>query len=701
MRNNYSFKVRSLAFIIVIIFVVSIFIADLFRIQVINRDEYSAENLYLSSAQTEITAQRGEILDANGKALVYNVSSNTVYIDASYFPKASKIEERNEIILSLIKLFDEYEVEYNSTLPIELKGNTLVFTESGASDKKKLFAKDYLNLNVYATPQNVFDALCEYYSLEEMSVADAVKVAAVHFAMVKADFSKYNPFTFAEAVPDELVLILKEQSRFYAGVEIRIDTEREYYDGTIAPHIIGYYDYINADEYAAVTESYKEALNDPNLTDEEKELLSLRAYGMTDKIGKFGIESAMEAELRGTNGVLTTVTNADGSKSTSVTTAPVNGNNVTLTIIGDFQKKVQEILASKINSTKELQNIDSAGSIVVMDVDDFSILACATYPSYDLGTYKEEYAELTADAAAPLWNRALRSTYAPGSTMKPIVSVAGLEEGTVTAETGIKCTGIYTYYKDLPLRCANVGAHAGEYMTVETALKRSCNIYFYELGRQLGIDKMGEYFKMFGLGSKTGVELTEAVGVVPSVEHRTSLGGTWYPGDTIQAAIGQSDHLYTPIQLCSYVATLANGGTRYKAHFVDSIKSADYSETIFEAEPIVLNKIDASKGTLETVRKGMIAMANTYTSLKNADYQVAGKTGTAQAKKKVNGVVVEYTNGFFVSYAPAEDPQIAVVIAVENVMSEGLPNYVKEVYDAYFSRNSDVTNSQQSGIVLN
>ncbi len=700
MKNNYSFKIRSLAFIVVIIFVVSVFIADLFRIQVINRDEYSAKNLYLSSANTKITAQRGEILDANGKALAYNTSSNTVYFDASYFPKLSKIEARNEIILSLIKLFEEYETEYNFTLPIELKGNHLVFTENSENAKKKLFAKDYLNLNMYATPQNCFDALCEYYSLEEMSVSDAVKVAGVHFAMVQADFSKINPFTFAENVSDELILILKEQSRFYVGVEVRIDTNREYYDGTIAPHILGFYDYINADEYSIVTENYKESLSNPNLTDEEKQLLSLRSYAITDKIGKFGIESAFEEQLRGTNGILTTVTNADGTKTTSVTTAPVNGNNVVLTIDGDFQKDVQNILASKIESTKELEKIDTAGSIIVMDVNDFSILACATYPSYDLSTYKEDYYELAADKSTPLWNRALRSTYAPGSTMKPIVSVAGLEEGLVTADTQIKCTGIYTYYPDLPLRCANVSGHAGSNMTVETAIMRSCNIYFYELGRQLGIDKMGDYFKMFGLGSATGVELTEATGVVPSVEHRTALGGVWYPGDTIQAAIGQSDHLYTPLQLCSYVATLANGGTRYKAHFVDSIKSADYSETIFESEPIVLNQLDLDPSTLATVKTGMISMANTLSAFRNLDYQVASKTGTAQAKRKVNGSIVEYTNGFMISYAPAENPQIAVVIAVENVMSTGLGNYVREVYDAYFSRNSDITQSQQGNDIL-
>lgn len=701
MKGTYNYKMRTTAFVVAILLVISFFIADLFRIQVIMADEYTSKNIYLSSAKTKIDALRGEILDVNGTPLVYNESSNTVYIDASYFPKASKIQERNEIILSLIKLFESKAVEYSSTLPIELVGNNIVFTENNTNDKNKLFAKDYLNLNRYATPQNVFDALCEYYSLENMSVADAIKVASVHFAMVKADFSKNNPFTIAENVPNEIILILKEQSRFYRGIETRIDTERAYYDGTIAPHIIGYYDYLNAEEYASVTEKYKESLKDENLTEKEIETLGLRSYKMTDKIGKFGLESALENELRGTRGVATTVTNADGTKNTTITTAPVNGNNVILTIDGDFQKKVQDILMSKINSTKENDKITTAGSIVVMDVNDFSILACATYPTYDLSTYKENIVALNTDKSAPLWNRALRSTYAPGSTMKPIVSVAGLEEGIISASTTIKCTGIYTYYKDLPLGCANVLGHTGHNINVEDALKYSCNIFYYDVGRQLGINKMDEYFEMFGLGSKTGVELTESSGKVASIANREAMGGIWYPGDTIQAAIGQSDHLYTPLQLCAYVSTLANGGTRYKAHFVESIKSADYSKVLYQAEPEVLQQLNISKSTLNTVKSGMIEMAKTYASLRDAEYQVAAKTGTAQAKKKVNDVVVSYTNGFVVSYAPADNPEIAVVIAIENVMSTGLPNYVKEVYDAYFSRNSDITNSQQSGNILN
>ena len=700
MKSSYNFKLRATAFIAAVIFIISLFIADLFRIQVVNADEYTSKKLKLSSASATVDALRGEILDSTGKALVYNVSSNTVYIDASYFPKASKQEERNEILLSLVRLFEENGVEYNSSLPIELEGSELVYAENSGSDKNYLFGKDYLNLNVYATAQNCFDALCEYYSLEDMSAEEALKVGGILFRMTRADFSTANPFTLAEGVPDSVVLILKEQSRFYSGIETRIDTKREYYDGTLAPHIIGYYDYIDADEYKSVTESYNEQMSDESLTDEEKETLKLRAYKMTDKIGKFGIESAMEDTLRGTRGKATTVTSSDSTKTTSITTEPVNGNNVILTINADLQKTVQNALAGKIEETKGTENVAAAGSIVVMDVHDFSVLACATYPSYDLNTYKENIVELNTDETAPLWNRALRSTYAPGSTVKPAVAMAGLEEGIVTPDSRIKCNILYTYFADRTFRCFNVGSHAGRSLNVEEAIRYSCNTYFYEVGRLLGIEKMGEYFSMFGLGSKTGVELTEASGVVAGPAEREAAGGVWYPGDTVQAAIGQSDNLFTPIQLAAYVSTLANGGTRYRAHFVKSVMSSDYSEIVYETQPEVLAELDFSESSKAAVKKGMISMANTLSAFRSLDYQVASKTGTAQVKKNINGKTVEYTNGFLISYAPADNPQIAVVVAIENVTSTGLASYAAEIYEAYFGRNESVTASQQSNSAL-
>ena len=701
MRNTYSFKMRTTAFIVAVLLVVSVFIADLFRIQIIDRNEYKEQAISLSSASSEIDALRGEILDSNGQALVYNVRSNSVYIDASYFPSSSKKAERNEILLSLVRLFEQNGIEYKSSLPIVYSNGKFVFAEDSAKDKKYLIQKDYLNLNFYATAKNCYDALCEFYEFQNMTTEEILKVGGILFEMRKGDFSKSNPFTLAENVPDTLVALLKEQSRFYRGIEIRVDTGRAFYDGTIAPHIIGYYDYISADEYDRVTAEYKEKLKDETLTEEQKEDLKLKAYGMTDKIGKFGIENAMENELRGTNGKVTTTVNSDGTKTTTVTKNPQNGNNVILTIKADFQKKVQDLLAARIDSTKGTKNVAAAGSIVVMDVKDFSVLACASYPSYNLNTYKENIVALNKDQTAPLWNRALRSTYEPGSTVKPAVALAGLEEGLITADQKIKCTGLYTFFSDIPFRCYNVGSHAGHEINVKEALRYSCNIFFYEVGRQLGISKMNEYFKMLGLGSKTGVELTEATGIVAGPEERQAQGLVWYPGDTVQAAIGQADNLFTPIQLAAYVSTLANGGTKYKAHFVKSIKSADYSETLYEAQPEVLTEYEFSRSSLQTVRDGMVMMGSSQAAFQGLPYQVAAKTGTAEAKRKVNGVTVEFTNGFMISYAPADNPQIAVVIAIENVTSGGLGNYVRDVYEAYFNSGSGVTNSQQSGTVLN
>lgn len=700
MKNQYSFKMRTTAFMVAVLMIISLFIADLFRIQVIRGKDYSSKNISLSSANTKIEALRGEILDRNGKALVYNVKSNTVYIDASYFPKASEQEKRNEIMLSLIRLFNQNGLEYNTILPIEKNGDALRYKENSEGDRKILFKKDYLNLNGYATAQNCFDALKDYYKLENMTDDEALALSGVYFAMMKGDFSKNNPFTFAEKVSDGVVMILKEQSRYYEGVETRIDYEREYYDGTIAPHIIGFYDYINADEYKAKNDEYKEALK-KNISEEEKQLLSLRSYGMTDKIGKFGIESAMEDALRGTNGIMTTFTNADGSKYSEVTTPPVNGNNVILTIDADFQKKVQDLLASRIDSTKDKENVSPAGSIVVMDVNDFSVLACATYPTYDLNEYKKNAASLNRDETAPLWNRALRSTYATGSTVKPAVSMAGLEEGIITPESRIKCTINYTFYKDQPFHCQGNEGHGGKEITVDWAIRYSCNVFFFELGRQLGISRLSQYLSDFGLGSKTGVELTEAAGAVATPERRAAMGGgVWYPGDTVQAAIGQSDNQFTPMQLAVYASMLANGGTKYRAHFVDSIKSADYSETIQENELVAIRQLNFSKKSFDTVKKGMMLLGDYYVAFQNLPYNVACKTGTAQAKKKVNGQLVEFTNGFMISYAPAEDPQIAVVIAIENSTSGGLATYVSEVYKAYFELNSSVTPSQPENAIL-
>ena len=231
MKGAYSFKMRTTAFIVAILFAISIFIADLFRIQIIDADEYSAKNIYYSTASTQIKAIRGEILDTNGQVLAYSTQSNTIYIDASFFPSESKKQERNTIMLSLLRLLKKDEVKYNFDDFLTIENGEIKYTENIATVRKKLFAKDYLNLNMYATAKNCFDALCDYYELNDLSQEDAIMLASVYVAMTRADFSKNNPFTLAEDVPTDMVAYIKEQSRFYSGIEVRVDTNREYYDG--------------------------------------------------------------------------------------------------------------------------------------------------------------------------------------------------------------------------------------------------------------------------------------------------------------------------------------------------------------------------------------------------------------------------------------------------------------------------------------
>ena len=361
-----------------------------------------------------------------------------------------------------------------------------------------------------------------------------------------------------------------------------------------------------------------------------------------------------------------------------------------------LQKQVQDALAAFVEEYRDKESIPAVGSAVVIDVKTGGVLACATYPSYDLSTYYDNYAALAADTDSPLWNRALLSTYAPGSTMKPAIAVAGLEEGVITETSTFRCTRYYTYFTDTVFRCT--GYHGS--IDVKEALNQSCNIFFYETGRLLGIERMNEYCSRFGLGQKTGVEVGESTGVLASIEYRESHGGTWYPGDTVQAAIGQSDNLFTPIQLANYAAALATG-TRYQAHFVKSIKTADYSETILENTGTLAQELNVSDNTLRIVREGMRRYGARISALRNLPVAVAAKSGTAESKAKVDGDIVEGLNGFMISFAPYEDPEIAVAVAIENLNSgTATATLVAQIYEAYFAAETQLDTEQGYNSVL-
>ncbi|MBR3816773.1 MAG: hypothetical protein IKJ27_08620 [Clostridia bacterium] len=651
------------------------FAVNLFRIQIID-SKYESE-ASVSSFTVTVEAVRGEILDRNGYPLVTNRQVNKIVFNYDSFPRDN--ESRNRIISQLIALFDKNNTEWNDNLPIEVKGDSLSFTEGKENEVSYLKSEAFLDLNYYATVENCYKALSDRYSLEAMSLSEGRDVASVYYSMVKNGFNTGRNYVFASDVSNELVSVIMEKSDIFPGVNLQISSEREYTDGTVAPHVLGMVGPISEGEY----EAYKES-----------------GYTINDVVGKSGIELTLENQLRGTNGVKKITVDSRGNRKEEYTVEPVNGNTVILTIDYDVQKVAQKALADGIARIEEKNPSPShlAGAVVVMDTRTNECLAIASYPTYDNSTYAENATELNTDAATPLWNRALRSTYTPGSTIKPAVAIAGLEEGVLTADTRVTCAGIYKYYEDYQPGC--IDTHGRQ--NVVNALFNSCNIFFYETSRLLGIDKLNSYFKMFGLGEKTGIELVESTGTVDSVELRESKGELWTPGLTIQAGIGHGDNQFTPLQLCSYASTIANKGIRYKASLVKSVKSSDLSLTVSQNQTQILSQADFSEENWALVHEGMLKVGTEgYADFTDVPEKVAAKTGTTTVEKRVNGKMRETYNGFIITFAPYENPEIAISVVVEGAGSGvSTAPIASDIMEYYFSVSDKAETDRQENTLL-
>ena len=410
----------------------------------------------------------------------------------------------------------------------------------------------------------------------------------------------------------------------------------------------------------------------------------------------------MEDQLRGKRGTKTVTIDQDGNAQSTFTTLPEQGNAVILTLDKNLQKVAQEALKKRVDSLNISAARKCAAAVVVEDVHTGEILACATYPTYDNNEWKEKYSEWAQDETAPLWNRAVMSTYEPGSTFKPCIAIAALEEGIIDDEFKWNCTGAYTYYSDHTFYCAHHTAHGSNNVT--DAIKVSCNCFFYETGRRMGIELIDEWATKFGLGQKTGVEIPEATGHVSSPEERKAAGGTWYAGDVITTAIGESDNQFTLLQLANYVSTIANGGTRYTPHFIRAIKTADFKTTLQQTQPEVAQTLDISDHTLKLVREGMLKIGTIgfcRSAFADLPVKAAAKTGTSDVVKLIDGKKVEGNNGFLISYAPYEDPEIAVAVVVETADSGSLTAVVAaDIYDYYFSPKENAATAQPYGELL-
>ena len=652
-------KGRFVAMVIIFVCLTAVFVFTLAKNQIIDGKTETASNT-ASVETTEVKATRGQIFDRNGNVIVGNRQGNDVVFNAAEFPEYSEQEERNKLIKSLIDLFEKNNVEWNDDMPIVLDANgNYQFAPDREKDIATMKSRDILRLNKYATADDCMNELIERYKLESYSKSDARKIASVCYEMKINNFNSANPYTFATDVSDLVASVIKENSVFYKGVDVQIANYREYTDGTLAPHIIGVTGVISAEEYA-------ELKND--------------GYGMDDIVGKTGIEQLYEKQLKGKNGKKIVTTALDGTQ-TVVTEGLENGDNVFLTIDAGLQKVTQDALADKINS------LDSAnkggGAAVVMNCKTGEILAIATYPSYDLNTYYDDYDKLAKDANSPLYNRALLSTYAPGSTAKVSTAIGILEEGVADENSTIECTGTYKY----GLVCNNNPDKTT--IDMRTAIQDSCNIYFYHFGGELlGIEKMNIYREMLGLGQPTGIELYENTGVLDSPSYRASLGQKWQTGFSLQSAIGQAGNLFTPLQLCNYVSTIANGGTRYSAHIIKSVYSADNSTLIEEKKPEVVCETGFKKKNVQIIKEGMrrVATVTLKGSFDDSVVEVACKAGTSTLEKTINGKKGIYSNGFLITFAPYDDPEICVALAVEGAYSGGsLAPIASSIYNYYYN----------------
>ena len=681
--------VRRLALLVAAALVVfALYALRLIFLQLVHGEEFAAQATNTTEYRFNVTAARGDIVDSAGRRIATSTTSYNVELSKLLIGD----NDLNETIRSAVEILQANGESWNDGLLIGYadKSGNYAFTGDPASetDQKAIAAvKEALGLQQYATADDVMARLIEEYQLEDYAPAWQRILGGIHYQMEQEAFSNVNNFTLAENVSDKTVATVKEHSLTLPGVEIAQTSVRSYADGTILPHVLGRVGKITAEMW--------------RVTDENGQVtypLRDKGYAMNDVIGISGLESAYEDELRGQDGVETITRDSDGVIiDTSVTTEPQPGKTVMLTINREFQKAVDEALARNVQQIAATYNVDaSAGAVVVIDVKTGGILACSNYPSYDQNLYSTQYAEYSANPGLPLYNRALQGLYTPGSTYKPSVAIAALLSGVIDRSSTVNCTGVYNYYKDYHPRCTQHG-HSGN-VDVVTALKWSCNIFFYDVGRRTTSDVYDSYAYRLGLGVPTGVEVSESTGRLTTKEDSNYTDSL-----EIQAAIGQGNTVVTPVQLATYAATIANKGVRYRTHFVKALLDTNTGEVLEETQPEIVDVIEDDKGAFDTVEEGMVGVSQTIAELANYPYTIACKTGTPQRSDgyKVGNTTKYYTNSTMIAYGPVEDPQIAVGIVVEyGGGGSRTGELVTDIFNAYFFERSNSMTPVQEGQLL-
>lgn len=671
MNKNTFWKKYTRPFICLIIVLVffTMFIIRLVDWQLVQGDYYREEVSTRANYVLTSDATRGEIVDVNGEVIAANTTNYTVVLDKLYINSEMPI---NDVITEMFELLSHRDVKWIDNLPIIMTAGGYGFTEYSEDELESLRSGDFLDLGVYSTAEEYIKAFAKRYDVEDMEDKTLQRnIISVRYNMEIEGFSATTPYTFAEHLDEDTVAIISETSQNKPYMDIVTTYDRVCVDGTLMPHILG---------------------NTGPLTAEEYEANSEKGYAYNDIIGKYGIELAAEDYLKGHSGTKTVSKTSDGTVVSVVDVEPAKpGDTVYLTIDNRLQRVANQSLAENVVAARQY-GIDAciergdklngedctAGAAVMLSVKDFSVLACASYPTFDLTRYSDGdyYTTLLNDKTLPLYDRALSGAFAPGSVVKPIVALAALEEGVVSEYTPIFCSQTYDYYPSNVVNC--MGYHGD--VDMASALMQSCNYYFADLGRRLGIDTMYLYFEKVGLGEYTGVEVGESKGTLAG---RDSY--SWTPGNTVQAAIGQSDNNFTPMQLATYCATIANNGVRYRTHMIDKITTYDRSKVVFEnnpEKPEVVDKLDVNSYNLKVIQNAMRDVVasdygTAYYSFLDFPLSVAAKTGTAENSGSDHCV--------FICYAPFEKPEVAVAVLLEHG-AKGMfaMDVAKDLLNAYF-----------------
>ncbi len=673
MKATQPFHRRLIVLGVFLGIVMLLFIAVMYHTQVLKGDEYHAKSLSSNADSEEVEASRGILTDRNGKVLVSNRLTYTLRFSEDSFRSD---EELNDAIWRLILLCQENGVTWNDslpltqTLPVSLLNSS--FDESFVlwAESEELPGSEKKTFSLDMTAQELLDHILTTCAINDSYTPQQARlIAGVRYELAIHDLLDSN-YIFADDVSVELLSQVADGR--YQGVQTGTASARVY-NTTYAAHILGRIGPIYHDEWVG---------------DEETGLVGYQdlGYSMNALVGKDGAEKAFESYLHGTDGTKLVTTSSDGKVTGELyVVEPQPGNTVALTLDIDLQEATEVSLAKVIGAMEARDGRSRGGAAAVIGVGSGEVLALASYPTYDLSRFDELYDSLVNDTVrSPLFNRATYGTYAPGSTFKPMTSVAALESGIITPYTEIRDRGRYTYYAYPQPQCWIYDQYGGThgYVNVTDALTVSCNYFFYEVGRLTGIDTLASYARQFGFGQSTGIEIGDSAGALASPEYAEENELEWTDGQTLTAAIGQSYNLFTPLQLANYTATLASGGEHYQAHLLKNVKSYDNTSLVYAYDSEPLNTVEISDSTLNAVLSGMhnLTTGSLYYNFKDCVVSAGAKTGTAE----VGGGDL---NGVFIAFAPYEDPQIAVAIAIEKAEAGGdLAPIAVDILNAYFSR---------------